>query len=157
MPTIIKNVSARNEDGVLVRFEAGDELPEWAVPLITNPSVLAETPAPPQREDTPPTQPSDSQTPPAAPKPSRQEIVAKAVALGIPGKGKSEDLLAAISAKEAEQSPPADSPTDSEPSGDGANTRASLEEKAKALGVDFTAETSDAELELAITSADTQE
>lgn len=157
MPVVTKYVSIRQPKGLVASFAPGEELPEWAIPLITNPAVLAESPDSDDADDgSQPDKTNGAQEPPAAPELSRPEIVAKAKALGIKAKGKSEELLAAIAAKEAEQNPPAE-PTKSESTDDGETSRPDLEAKATALGIDFTAETSDAELELAITSADSKE
>ncbi|MBQ9917360.1 MAG: hypothetical protein IJO71_09190 [Microbacterium sp.] len=160
MPVVTKYVSIRQPKGLVASFAPGEELPGWAIPLITNPAVLAESPESNETDETDdgtqPEKPNGAPETPAAPELSRPEIVAKAKALGIKAKGKSEELLAAIAAKEAEQNPPVE-PANGESTDNGETSRPDLEAKAAALGIEFTAETSDAELELAITSANSKE
>lgn len=158
MPVVTKYVSIRQPKGLVASFAPGEELPEWAIPLITNPAVLADSPEENEHGDGKQQQQQSAgqQELPAAPQPTRQEIVDKAKSLGIKAKGKSEDLLAAIAAKEAEQSNPGE-PPQGEAQNEGETPRPELEAKATRLGIEFTGETSDAELELAIASADTKE
>jgi len=165
MTKVIKNVSVRDENGLLQRFAAGSELPEWAVPLVTNPVVLElEEQSDASKRSTPPTTPPTTEPPantagtPAEPtKPSHAEVKEKAKSLGLSAKGSTEALLAAIAKHEAENPPaPAEPASETAESGEG-TTRPDLENKAKELGIAFDAELSDAELELAIATAEPQE
>ncbi|MDY0829130.1 hypothetical protein SK224_08325 [Microbacterium sp. BG28] len=160
MPKITHAVTVRQPNGLIVTLAAGEELPEWAIPLVTNPKVLAaeetresrsegETP-----EDATPEPPATTTPSPesATPKPSHAEVVARAKELGLKAKGSTVELLERIAAHEATLTPPVDPTPKSAGPGDGEDgedpvTRASLEAKATELGLSFTEETTDAELE----------
>jgi hypothetical protein len=140
-------------DGALVTLGPGDAVPEWAE--VTNPALFdadddaaAETTASTSTESTPATVNSDdtgaqsTETPPASVKePSKAELVDQAKGLGISTAGSKADLTKRIAAKIAESAP------EPEPAGDDEDgDRADLEDRARALNIEFTAETTDDEL-----------
>ncbi len=130
-------------DAEVVSFAPGDDLPEWAEPLVTNPDAFeeVEAAAKPTGTDGASGPSGDDLDDLKAP-----ELKAIAKELGLPAKGKNDDLKAAIRAKRAETSA-SDSEDSSEAEGEPSG-RAALEAKAKEQGIEFGPETSDEELEL---------
>jgi hypothetical protein len=136
-----------------ITLSPGDILPEWAEPLVTNPVAFEEIEASPGASSADGQTSTEQGTPDTAPKPTREQIVDRAKTLGVKASGKSEDILARIAEKEAAIA--AESSTAAADTADGAEdaqTRSDLEAKATALGIEFTTETTDAELELAIST-----
>lgn len=118
------------ETAEAVTLKPGDAVPEWAVDIVTNPAILA---------DESPAREAQSNVETADDKPSREEVIERAKALGVSAKGKTETILARIAEAERAAEP--------EPTG-----RDALAARAKELGIEFTDETTDAELELLIQS-----
>lgn len=138
-------------DAEVVSFAPGDDLPKWAESLVTNPDAFEEVEAvakPTGTDGAGGTGADELDGLKAA------ELKAIAKELGLPAKGKNDDLKAAIRAKRAAGAPAAsgaetgEASPGGEPAGEEATGRAALEAKAKEQGVEFDAETSDEELAL---------
>lgn len=139
-----------------VTLAPGDILPKWAKDIVTNPDVLedADNPSTPDEPDDdasadetiPSTGSSDIVTDESGepgddgdePQKSFRELQQEAKDLGLSAAGKAEDIAARIAEHKASGAP------------DGDGTRPALEAKATELGVAFTADTTDVELEALI-------
>ncbi|GAA2577348.1 hypothetical protein [Microbacterium binotii] len=137
-----------------ITLSPGETLPDWAEPLVTNPAAFEEIDAEPADAAASGGQTTTEHPANTTPsKPARDAIVDRAKELGVKASGKSEEILARIAEKEAALA--AESNTAAADTADGAEdaqTRPDLEAKATALGIEFTTETTDAELELAIST-----
>lgn len=122
----------------VVSFAPGDEVPDWADKLVTNPDAfeireLGAAPVVPVA----PTGVAEAGDDLDGLKAAELKVIAKEV--GVPAKGKVEDLKAAIRAKRAEATP--------EPAQADAAGRAALEARAKEQGIEFDENTTEEELE----------
>jgi hypothetical protein len=149
-PTRLTGYVTVPRDAEFVTLIPGDDLPDWAKDIVTNPDVLevygeATQPA---RSETAGTTAQPAQPAPA-PAPDRAAVVDRAKALEVKANGKTKDILARIAAKEAEIA--AAAAAESGASGDSGDLDiAALRTKANELGLEFTDETSESELELLI-------